>query len=71
MPILVAARGLFSLSLPHVVRVLKKKQWEVIRNYPSGQTVAKTYMDHTLPGCSCERTIIYDAPFDRYGREED
>jgi signal transduction histidine kinase len=71
MPILVAAGGLFSLSPLCVVRVLKKKQWEVIRIYTSGQTVAKTYMDDTLPGYSCEGTIIYDAPFNRYDCEED
>jgi hypothetical protein len=33
-------------------------------------TVERTIMDNTLPEGSHERTIIYEAPFDRCDREK-
>jgi hypothetical protein len=34
-------------------------------------TVSRTIMDDTLPGGPRERTIIYEAPFDKCDRETD
>jgi len=34
-------------------------------------TVERTITDDTLPGGPRERTIIYEAPFDKCDREED
>ena len=44
--------------------------WEDVRDMPSG-TVAKTFMDDTLPDGPHESTIEYIAPFFRPDREED
>lgn len=44
--------------------------WEDISDMPSG-TVSRTILDDTLPGGPIERTITYEAPFDRCDRVED
>lgn len=44
--------------------------WEDIRELKSGK-VYKTYMDDTQPGGPVERTIEYEAPFDKCDRERD
>ncbi len=47
-----------------------RPQWEPIKNMEKG-TVSRTVMDDTLPGGPRERTILYEAPFDRCDREKD
>ena len=44
--------------------------WNEIRAMKSG-TVSRTVVDDTLPGGPRERTITYEAPFDRCDREAD
>ena len=33
--------------------------------------ISKVYIDDTMPGGPVERTIVYEAPFDRCDREKD
>ena len=47
-----------------------RPEWNEIKDMKSG-TVERTIMDDTLPGGPRERTILYEAPFDRCDREED
>lgn len=47
-----------------------RPEWERIKTMKSGG-VSRTVMDDTLPGCLRERTIVYEAPFDRCDRERD
>jgi len=47
-----------------------RPEWEPIKNMKSG-TVPRTITDDTLPGGPRERTILYEAPFDRCNREKD
>jgi hypothetical protein len=44
--------------------------WDDIQTMTSG-TVSRTIMDDTLPGGPIERTITYEAPFDRCDRVAD
>ncbi len=48
----------------------KTTGWEDIADMTSG-TVSRTIVDDTLPGGPVERTITYEAPFDRCDRVED
>ena len=48
----------------------KQIGWEDIRHLQSG-TISRTITDDTLPGGPVERTITYEAPFDRCDRVED
>lgn len=41
-----------------------RPEWEPIKTMKSG-TVSRTILDDTLPGGPRERTIVYEAPFDR------
>ena len=41
-----------------------------MRDMKSG-IVERTIMDDTMPGGPVERTIVYEAPFDRCDRERD
>jgi len=47
-----------------------RAEWEGIRRMKSG-TVERQVIDDTLPGGPRERTIVYEAPFDRCDRERD
>lgn len=47
-----------------------RPEWNKIKDMKSG-TVVRKIMDDTLPGGPRERTIIYEAPFDRCKREQD
>ena len=47
-----------------------RPEWNEIKDMKSG-TVKRTITDDTLPGGPRERTITYEAPFDRYDREKD
>jgi Eco57I restriction-modification methylase len=45
-------------------------EWNEIKSMKSG-TIERTITDDTLPGGPRERTIVYEAPFDKCNREED
>ena len=47
-----------------------RPEWNEIKDMTSG-TVERTITDDTLPGGPRERTIVYEAPFDKCDREED
>lgn len=47
-----------------------RPEWNEIKDMRSG-TVERIIMDDTLPGGPVERTITYQAPFDRCDREKD
>ncbi len=47
-----------------------RAEWEGIKNMKSG-IVERTILDDTMPGGPKERTIFYEAPFDRCDREKD
>ncbi|MBD2213063.1 N-6 DNA methylase [Nostoc linckia FACHB-104] len=63
------SKGLVGVGFP---RKGKKGEqgWEDIKDMKTG-TVERTIIDDTMPGGPIERTIIYQAPFDRCDREED
>jgi len=47
-----------------------RQEWNDIKDMKSG-TVERTIIDDTMPGGPIERTITYEAPFDRCDREKD
>ena len=47
-----------------------RPEWNEIKNIKSG-IIVRTFSDNTLPGGPVERTITYEAPFDRCDREKD
>jgi hypothetical protein len=47
-----------------------RPEWNEIKDMKSG-TVERRIIDDTLPGGPRERTIVYEAPFDKCNREED
>lgn len=47
-----------------------RQTWETIKDWPEGE-YSITILDDTMPGGPVERTITYQAPFDRCDREED
>ena len=49
---------------------LDRKVWNSIKDMQSG-TYSHTIIDDTMPGGPVERTIVYEAPFDRCDREKD
>lgn len=49
---------------------LERKRWNEVKDMTSG-TVEHTITDDTMPGGPVERTIVYEAPFDRCDREKD
>ena len=65
-----AGRIVFTCSkgLPGVG--FSRPEWEQIKGKKSG-TVERTITDNTLPGGPRQRTIVYEAPFDRCNREQD
>jgi hypothetical protein len=68
-----ASKGLTGVGFPRKGSgrgVNKTTGWEDIQGMTSG-TVSRTFMDDTLPGGPAERTITYEAPFDRCDRVED
>lgn len=64
-------RVVFTCSKGLIGLGLDRKTWESIKEKPAGFTYAKTYTDNTLPTGPVERTIVYEAPFDRRDREVD
>jgi hypothetical protein len=68
-----ASKGLTGVGFPRKGTgrgANKTTGWEDIADMTSG-TVSRTIIDDTLPGGSVERTITYEAPFDRCDRVED
>ncbi len=59
------SKGLIGVGLAN------RKDWDEVKDYKEGQTVSKTFMDDTQPGGVVERTIVYEAPFEKFSREED
>ena len=49
---------------------LSRPEWRKVKDQPTG-TVEHTIEDDTQPGGPVERTIVYQAPFDRCDREAD
>lgn len=47
-----------------------RPEWNDIKDMKSG-TIERTIIDDTMPGGPIERTITYEAPFDRCDREKD
>ena len=56
-------KGLADVGFP-------RSEWEAIKDMKYG-TVERTITDDTLPGGPIQRTITYEAPFDRCDREKD
>ena len=48
----------------------KTREWRKVKDKTSG-TVERVIEDDTQPGGPVERTIVYEAPFDRCDREAD
>jgi hypothetical protein len=48
----------------------KSRKWKEVKDMESG-TGEQTVEDNTQPGGPTERTIVYEAPFDKCDREED
>jgi hypothetical protein len=68
-----ASKGLTGVGFPRKGSgrgTNKTTGWEDISDMTSG-TVSRTIIDDTLPGGPVERTITYEAPFDRCDRVED
>lgn len=49
---------------------LDRKRWNEVKDMTEG-TVEHIVIDDTMPGGPVERTIVYEAPFDRCDREKD
>jgi hypothetical protein len=68
-----ASKGLTGVGFPRKGSgrgAIKTTGWEDICDKTSG-TVSRTIIDDTMPGGPVERTITYEAPFDRCDRVED
>jgi len=68
-----ASKGLTGVGFPRKGSgrgANKTTCWEDIQGMTSG-TVSRTIVDDTLPGGPVERTIIYEAPYDRCDRVGD
>ena len=64
------SKGLSGVGFPRKSSKTEPIGWEDIKDMKSG-TVERTIIDDTLPGGPVERTITYQAPFDRCNREKD
>jgi len=64
------SKGLPGVGFPRKKTKIDPIGWEDIRDMQSGN-VSRTIMDDTQPGGPVERTITYEAPFDRCDREKD
>jgi hypothetical protein len=63
-------RIVFTCSKGHSGVGLTRSEWDEIKDMQSG-TISRTIIDDTQPGGPVERTITYEAPFDRCDREKD
>ena len=65
------SRGLVGVGLPrNAIRNDPTPGWNDVQDQQSG-TVSRSILDDTQPGGPRERTIVYEAPFDRCDREKD
>jgi hypothetical protein len=64
------SKGLPGVGFPRKSSKTDPIGWEDIKDMQSG-TVERTIIDDTMPGGPVERTITYEAPFDRCNREKD
>jgi len=64
------SKGLPGVGFPRRATKTEPVGWEDIKDMPSG-TATRTITDNTLPTGPIERTITYQAPFDRCNREKD
>ncbi len=62
--------NVYSISSPERNEENIALGWEDIRDMQSG-TVSRVIEDDTMPGGPVNRTVIYEAPFDRCDREKD
>jgi hypothetical protein len=66
-----ASKGLVGVGLPRSTSGRDRAPcWNDVKDLATG-TVTRTVIDDTLPGGPRERTIVYEAPFDRCDRERD
>lgn len=63
-------RIVFTCSKGLVGVGFSRPEWNEIKDMQSG-TVERKIVDDTMPGGPVERTIVYEAPFDRCDREAD
>ena len=64
------SKGLPGVGFPRNKTRIEPIGWEDIKDMQTG-VVERTIMDDTQPGGAFERTITYEAPFDRCDREKD
>ena len=64
------SKGLPGVGFPRKKTKTELIGWEDIKEMKAG-TVERTILDDTQPGGPVERTITYEAPFDRCDREKD
>jgi hypothetical protein len=64
------SKGLTGIGLPRKASKTESIGWEDIKAMKSG-TVVRTFIDNTMHSGPIERTITYEAPFDRCDREKD
>ncbi|WP_136797073.1 class I SAM-dependent DNA methyltransferase [Desulfosediminicola ganghwensis] len=64
------SKGLPGVGYPRNKTKTEPIGWNDIKDMQSG-TVERTIIDDTQPGGPKERTIVYEAPFDRCDREKD
>ena len=67
-----ASKGLSGVGFPRKAAPKKGEPigWEEIQDMKT-ETVIRTVVDDTLSGGPRDRTIVYEAPFDRCNREQD
>jgi hypothetical protein len=63
-------KGFTGVGFPRKASKNEPIGWEDIKDMASGK-VERTIVDDTMPGGPIERTITYEAPFDRCDREKD
>ncbi|MBF0232645.1 MAG: hypothetical protein HQK65_06345, partial [Desulfamplus sp.] len=68
--VFIKKKGFADIGFPRKASKTDPIGWEDIKDMTSG-TVSRTVMDDTMPGGPIERTITYEAPFDRCDREKD
>ena len=65
-----SSKGLPGVGFPRRKSTADPVGWEDIKDLQSG-TVGRTIIDDTMPDGPIERTITYEAPFDRCDRQKD
>ncbi|MEA1967618.1 MAG: hypothetical protein U9N77_05320 [Thermodesulfobacteriota bacterium] len=65
-----ASKGLPGVGFPRRKTKTEPVGWEDIKDMQKGK-IERNIVDDTQPGGAVERTIVYEAPFDRCDREKD